>query len=328
MAAIVVTAVLIFSLTGTKGFFWQRYNLRARFSNVAGLAAGSPVRVAGVEVGSVTEISFAGQQVDVTFQVTKSMRDRITTQSVATLGSVSLLGESAVDIAPATAGTPIPEWGYVPQGKAPALLADVAAQAGEGVGELTGLIKDLRNGRGTAGKLLTDEQLYAELHRFVRTAGDLTQGLKDGRGTAGKLLNDPATVDALNASLKNIEDLTRQLNAGQGSLGKLLNDDAFANSLSSATNNLDTLVGKVNRGEGTAGKLVTDPALFNRLNSVTERLDLLVTRLNEGEGTAGQLLKDKQLYENMNGAVEDVRALIKAISKDPRRYLTVRVSIF
>jgi phospholipid/cholesterol/gamma-HCH transport system substrate-binding protein len=73
---------------------------------------------------------------------------------------------------------------------------------------------------------------------------------------------------------------------------------------------------------------MTDPELFNRLNAVTEHLDGLVSRLNDGEGTAGQLLKDKQLYENMNGAVGDLRALIAAISKDPHKYLNIKVSIF
>ncbi len=100
IVAIVIAAVLVFSLTGSRGFFWQRYSLKTRFGNVAGLAPGSPVRVAGVEVGTVTEIAFAGEQVDVTFQVREDYRPLITTASVARLGSVSLLGESAVDVTP------------------------------------------------------------------------------------------------------------------------------------------------------------------------------------------------------------------------------------
>ena len=84
----------------------------------------------------------------------------------------------------------------------------------------------------------------------------------------------------------------------------------------------------MNNGEGTIGRLAKDPALFNRLNTVTERLDTLVDRLNEGEGTAGQLLKDKRLYENMNKVTTEISSLIEAIKKDPRKYLTVRVSIF
>src|SRR4029077_4555136 len=113
IVAIVIAAVLIFALTGTRGFAWQRYTLKTRFPNVAGLAKGSPVRVAGVEVGSVTEVDFAGTEVDVTFEVKKGLRERITDRSVATLGSVSLLGESSVDITPAPAGTVIPDYGYV-----------------------------------------------------------------------------------------------------------------------------------------------------------------------------------------------------------------------
>jgi phospholipid/cholesterol/gamma-HCH transport system substrate-binding protein len=61
---------------------------------------------------------------------------------------------------------------------------------------------------------------------------------------------------------------------------------------------------------------------------VTERLDLLVNRLNDGEGTAGQLLKDKQLYENMNNVTTAMSALIAEITKNPKKYLNVKVSIF
>jgi phospholipid/cholesterol/gamma-HCH transport system substrate-binding protein len=328
IVAIVIAAVLIFTLTGTKGFFWQRYSLKTRFPNVAGLAKGSPVRVAGVEVGSVIDVDFAGTEVDVSFEVTKDVRSRITDQSVATLGSVSLLGESAVDITPASGGTPVPDFGYVKAGRAKGSLSDVSEQVTTGVEEITGLVKDMRTGRGTIGKLVTDERLYAELEAFAASANNVTDAIKRGRGTIGRLVNDRQAADSLEAALKNLDDLTRRINSGEGSIGKLLKDDAFAESLNGATTNLRELTARLNRGEGTAGKLVTDPALFNRLNSVTERLDQLVSRLNDGEGTAGQLLKDKQLYENMNAAVTDFRAMITAIKNDPKRYLNVKVSIF
>jgi phospholipid/cholesterol/gamma-HCH transport system substrate-binding protein len=328
IVAIVVAAVTIFSVMGSRGFFWQRYVLKTRFANVAGLKEGSPVRVAGVEVGSVTAVVFAGDQVDVIFQVNKEVRPRVTTASTAVLGSVSLLGLSAIDITASSSGMPIPDGGYVPAGKTPPALADVTTQASEGVSELTGLIKDAREGRGTLGKLMTDQQLYDELQRFVSTAGDVTQAIRQGRGTAGRLINDPKIANSLESSLNNLEDMTRRINAGEGSIGTLLRDDAFASSLTGATTNLRTLTDRLNRGEGTAGKLITDAALYNRLTSLSDRFDQLLTRLNDGQGTAGQLLKDKQLYENMNGVVADLRALVDAIKKDPKKYLNVKVSIF
>jgi phospholipid/cholesterol/gamma-HCH transport system substrate-binding protein len=328
IAALVITALTIFLLTGDTGFSWQRYQLKTRFQNVAGLKSGSPVRLAGVEVGAVDAVALAGEEVEVTFSVNDDYQPQITSNSVARLGSISLLGEAAVDITPSGSGTPIPEWGYVPAGRTAAQISDITDQASQGINQLTGLLADVRNGRGTVGKLMTDDQLYVELRRFVATAGDLTEGIRAGRGTIGQLLNDPKTARALEASLTNIETMTRQINAGEGSLGRLLKDDTFARSLSSATGNIDTLVARLNKGDGTAGRLINDPALYNRFNSVAERLDALVTSLNAGEGTAGQLLKDRQLYENMNKVTTDLSALISEITKNPRKYLNVEISIF
>ena len=328
ITALLIAGVLVISLTGAKGWFWQRYTLKTRFPNVAGLAKGSPVRVAGVQVGSVTDILFSGDQVDVVFDVNKSLRERITSKSIAFLGSVSLLGSSAVDITPATSGTPIEDYGYVPQGRSKGQFADIAEQAAGTIDEVTGLVHDLRAGKGSAGKLIVDDKLYHELQQFVETAGQVTREIQQGKGSVGRLLKDPKAAQSLEASMKNIEDMTRKLNAGEGSLGQLLKDDQFSTSLTGATGNLKELTDRLNKGQGTAGKLLTDDALYTRLSAVTTQFDELMTKLNAGEGTAGQLLKDKQLYENMNKAVGDFRELIDAIKKDPKKYLNVKVSIF
>ncbi len=328
VVALIITAVTIFSLTGSKGFFWQRYTLKTRFDNVAGLNVGAPVRLAGFEVGSVTALEFAGEKIDVLFEVNKEQQPRITTESVAKLGSISLLGQGAVDISAATGGTPIPEWGYVRSGPTAAALSDVADQASAGIGELTALIKDVRAGKGSVGKLMTEDQLYNELKGFVATAGEVVRGVQQGRGTMGRLLNDPKAAESLEASLRNLQTLTERINAGEGSIGKLLHDDTFARSLNDTTTNLKDLTARLNRGDGTMGKLMTDPSVYNRLNGVTTQFDQLMTRLNEGQGTVGQLLKDRQLYENMNGAVNDLRTLIAEIKKDPKKYLNMKVSIF
>src|SRR5580765_521401 len=320
MAAIIVAAATIFSVMGSRGFFWQRYTLKTRFPNIQGLKTGSPVRVAGVEVGSVTDTVFSGDQVDVLFELSKDVRSRVTTKSTAVLGQVSLLGLSAVDITASSSGTPIPEGGYVPTGKTAASLADVTTEAQEGIGELTSLIKDMRAGKGSAGKFVTDDQLYKEVNQFLAAASDVTETIRSGKGTIGKFVNDPKIANSLQGSLTNLEEMTRRINSGKGSLGKLVNDEAFAASMTGATQNLKTLTDRLNAGEGTAGKLMTDPALFNQFKSLAERLDLLTKRLNDGEGSLGLFLKDRQLYENMNSAVNDVRSLIVEIKKDPKRY--------
>ena len=104
--AIVMAVMLIFLLSGEGGFFWQQYGLKSIFPNVAGLKPGAPVRVAGVEVGSVDEVDFLGDRVEVSMKLRRDMQPRVTTRSTASLGSVSLLGEAAVDITASTEGTP------------------------------------------------------------------------------------------------------------------------------------------------------------------------------------------------------------------------------
>ena len=325
--ALFVATAFIFLLTGSNGFFWQRYSIKTVFPDVAGLKEGAPVRVAGVEVGTVEAVEFVGDRVEVHMQVLKENRPRITTTSIATLGSVSLLGEAAVDITASSGGTSIPDWGYVPSKRSTG-FASVTDTATASLEEATALIQDLRAGKGTLGRLFTDEQLYRELTTLVTSAEAVANNMNRGRGTIGRLMNDPAAARSLEGSLDNLQAMTARIRAGEGSLGKLLNDDSLATSLKNATGNLDAFTGRINRGEGTLGKLATDQELYNRLNSVSDRLDKVVASLQQGEGTAGQLLHDKELYENMNGTMVELRNLVAAIRKDPKRFLNVRVSLF
>ena len=326
--AIVMATTLIFLLSGSGGFFWQRYSLKTTFANIAGLKEGAPVRVAGVEVGAVSELNFIGDQVEVVMEVNRDHQSRITTTSVASLGSVSLLGEAAVDITAASNGTPVPEWGYVRSGQAMGSVSDVTTRASVAMEQTSALLADLRAGRGTLGQFLTDDRLYRELTALVMAAEDVASGINRGDGTLGRLMNDPSAAKSLEASLENLQAVTARIRSGEGSLGKLLNDDTMSQSLTSATSNLDAITGRINRGEGTAGKLISDDELYNRLNSLSDRIDKIVAGLEQGDGTAGQLLRDRQLYENMNGTMVELRSLISEIKKDPRKYLNVRVSLF
>ena len=326
--ALVMSAVLIFAVGGSGGFFWQNYRLKARFENVAGLKEGSPVRVAGVEVGSVSNVELNADGVEVWFTVTDGMRPLVTDRSMASIGSISLLGEGAVDITPGAGGTPIPEWGYVRSGIAEGSIAQLTSEATAGLTEAKKLVEDLRAGKGTIGRLFTDDSIYREFDGFVRAAERVTRAVADGQGTLGRLTNDPKMYNELEASMTNLNAITTGLRKGEGSLGRLLQDQALADRVTQATANIEGMTARMNRGEGTVGKLITDDALYNRIDSMTARLDTVLQSLNNAEGTAGQLLRDKQLYENMNQTITEVRALVAEIRKDPKKYLNVKVSIF
>ena len=326
--ALVMAGLLMFAVGGGGGMRWQNYSLKTRFENTAGLMAGSPVRVAGVQVGTVDQVILLGTTVEVWFDVKDEFRPLVTDRSKAVLGSISLLGEGAVDISAGVGGTPIPDWGYVPSGVAEGSIAQMTTEATSALNEAKQLVTDIRAGKGTIGKLFTDESVYREFDGLVRAAERVASSVNTGKGSMGRLVNDPKMYNELEASLANLNAITSGLRKGEGSLGQLINDPAFGKSLNQTTANLETMTAKLNRGEGTAGKLLTDDALYKRIDSMTARLDTVLQQLNDGQGTAGQLLHDKQLYENMNQAMSEVKALIVEIKKDPKKYLNVKVSIW
>jgi phospholipid/cholesterol/gamma-HCH transport system substrate-binding protein len=328
VVAMALAVMLIIAVGGQGGFSWQRYELKTKFANVQGLKSGAIVRVAGVDVGKVTSIDFVGADVQVTMEVNKENRSRITDQSRASIGSVSLLGEPIIEISPSSAGRPLGDGDFIQSARTPGQISDVAENATQALEQATALIKQIREGQGTVGKLFTDDQMYRELNDLVSSTQAVAAALNKGNGTLALLIRDPVAYNRANAALANLQEVTRRINAGEGSLGRLLNDEQLAKSLTSTSDNLDKVTGRLSRGEGTAGKLLTDQQLYDRFNSIASRIDKVATDLEQGQGSAGQLLHDKQLYENMNGAANELRSLIADIRKDPKKYLNVKVSIF
>jgi phospholipid/cholesterol/gamma-HCH transport system substrate-binding protein len=328
ITTLAIVATLIVAIGGQGGFSWQRYPLKTRFVDALGLKPGAVVRLNGKDVGTVTDVEFVGAEVEVSFEVRTEVRNLLTTDSAATIGSLSLLGEPSVDLRASTTGRVLADGEMVPAvDVAPTFgaLSTAASQSLEQIGEL---LTDLRQGRGTMGRLMTDDRLYEELTSFTESAATITRVLREGEGTLGRLLQDPSAHDALKQSMQNLESITGRIDRGEGALGRLLTDSSVGNSIAATTSNLESATARLNRGEGTAGKLMTDPELYDRLNGVAARAETLLASLEKGDGTAGQLLQDTQLYENMNTAVTKLTELLDEIRKDPKKFLRVSVSIF
>ncbi len=185
VAAVVLAAMLILAVGGQGGFAWQRYELKTKFADVKGLKSGAVVRVAGVEVGKVTHVGLVGSEVEVTLEVNEENQQRITTESRASIGSLSLLGEPVIDITPSTQGTPLKDGGFLPAGRAAGQLSDVAQSATQSLEQLAGILSDIRAGKGTVGKLFTDEAVYKEVQESGGVCRDRGWPTESRRGLAG-----------------------------------------------------------------------------------------------------------------------------------------------
>src|SRR5215471_2345788 len=243
--AIALTAILVIAVGGASGFFWQRYSLKTTFDNVQGLKSGAIVRVAGVEVGKVTSVELKGAGVEVGLSVRNENQPRITSDSRATIGSMSLLGEPLIDVSPASTGTPLKDGDFLKSAKPAPQLSDVTGTAQEGLTEATALLKDIRNGRGTIGQMFTNDELFRELDAFIMSANQVTASINKSRGTLGKLTNDPRVYDELNASVVQLHEMIQRINAGEGTLGQFLKDDKLAKSLSATSSNFEQVSGRL-----------------------------------------------------------------------------------
>jgi len=84
----------------------------------------------------------------------------------------------------------------------------------------------------------------------------------------------------------------------------------------------------VRAGKGTLGKLATDETLYNKLRDTSSNLAEASSKLNQNDNTVGKLFSDPQLYDNLTAATADLRQFLAEFRKNPKKYLTVKLTLF
>ncbi|HWP43262.1 MAG TPA: hypothetical protein VNO14_08520, partial [Blastocatellia bacterium] len=91
---------------------------------------------------------------------------------------------------------------------------------------------------------------------------------------------------------------------------------------------LDRITADIEAGRGTLGKFVKDEKLHDEVQATVASLRSITERLDRGEGTAGRLLHDERLYNSMNQMTTEVVKMLYDFRQNPRKYLSIRVSLF
>src|SRR5436190_1613768 len=94
VALAVIAAVLILETVGGVDRFRRGYRFLGLFKNVQELKIGDRVKMAGVEVGRVQDITLTNDQVQVTMKIHATYRKAVKTDSVATVKYTSLFGQN------------------------------------------------------------------------------------------------------------------------------------------------------------------------------------------------------------------------------------------
>jgi phospholipid/cholesterol/gamma-HCH transport system substrate-binding protein len=343
LVGLLILAVAIFYVTGA-GVFGPKYRLKTFMPEVSGLATGAPVRLDGVEIGNVERISIVprehGKPPDHTHNIEVDMRlDRryqndILTDSAATLVTEGLLGNRYVNIQRGYTGVPIKDGQAIPATEEKAIKevversADVLANLNALSDDVKDLIAGVREGRGTLGKLLTDDQAYRHLNSILAKGDEIASTVQSGKGTVGKLVMTDEMGNKVENTLDQFNTMLADLRAQKGTLGKLLYDPTLYDQAKDAISKGNALLGDVRAGKGTIGKLATDETLYNKLRDTSSNLSEATAKLNRNDNTAGKLFSDPQLYDNLTGLTGDMRALIADFRKNPKKFLSIKLTFF
>ncbi|HVO80037.1 MAG TPA: MlaD family protein [Terriglobales bacterium] len=341
LVACITLAVLIFLMSGTGGMFTRKIIVRSYFDNAGGLREGAPVRLAGVDIGNVTRIRVVSDPskkltpVEVTMKVSTQYRETLRTDSVTSLSTAGVLGETYIDIDSSQAVGPEARSGAILPIREHPDFQDVVRASQGTLQNLDALLKRVdriiafvESGQGSVGKLIYDPTLYNRLASTVNEFQNLVNEVSQGKGTIGKLVADDELYRKVNASVDKLNTIIDDLNAGKGTAGKLLKDPALYNNANDTVANIKTLTADVNAGKGALGKLAKDQEFADKLQNTMNKLSLLTDRLEAGEGTAGKLFKDPALYNNADQMLVETRNLVKAVRENPKKYLTIHFKIF
>ena len=337
--ASITLAVLIFLMSGTGGWLTKKIVLKTYFDNAGGLRNGAAVRLEGVDIGNVVAIRLVADKpltpVEVTMKVVTKYHRNLRRDSVASLATAGVLGETYVDVDSSVARGPEARNGDVLATREHPDFNDVVRSSQSTLQNMDALLKRtdrilafVESGQGSIGKLIYDPNLYDRLSSTVNDFKSIVDEVKNGKGSIGELIASDEAYKKAVAAVDKLNAMIDELQEGKGTAGKFLKDPALYNNANETIANVKKLTDDINAGKGAIGKLARDQEFANKLQKTMDNITTLTNRMEAGEGTAGKLFKDPALYNNTDQMLVETRALIKAIRENPKRYLTFHVKVF
>jgi phospholipid/cholesterol/gamma-HCH transport system substrate-binding protein len=162
--------------------FRSTFRLSGVFKDVAGLLAGSNVRLSGVNVGTVENIVIISDtSVKVVILIDESTRKFIKKDAVASIGSDGLMGNKILIINPGTGGKKEIENNDIVETTQPIDMDNIMRSlkttidnSSDITGNLSKISSNIQSGKGTIGRLLMDQSLE---QNFDSSIINLKQGL-------------------------------------------------------------------------------------------------------------------------------------------------------
>jgi phospholipid/cholesterol/gamma-HCH transport system substrate-binding protein len=278
---IIAALMLVFS----HGLSFSRptYEIKMKAETVGGLKRQAPVLLAGVQVGTVSDIDLApdGKAVLLTLKIDKKIN--IHNDAKFSIDALGFLGDQFIAIRPQRNEGPLLQGGETVLGEPPFDLQEVARaslgfihRVDETAQRLNSAIKRIDEVVLAQTNLLS---LSETIHNF-RTVSESAIVTVEQIGTLFR-----TNEVAIGGAVSNLSHFSTQLNSVASKLDETVDTNrvtftAAMNNLETASRSLTNLLAEVESGKGLAGSLIKDPELKNDLTATLANTRELAFHLN------------------------------------------------
>jgi len=336
LAALVLGGIAVFLIGENRRLWDPKVTYKAAFGDVAGLKPGAPVRMGGVDIGTVEDVGHDGDPNDtriyVRLNVVKREAPRVRDDTVARVVNKGLLGDKMIELSSdGKGGVLAPGQNLKTEepldvGKYIVKFEEIANKAGKAVDNIE---------QGT--RTLSDPQFSEDLRVSVHSLREILEGVAKNDSVVHRALLDPHEGQKFDRMLSNLEqsssdfhDVTTHLREGPGIAHALVYDGDLSRQASGSMAEVHKDLEAIRSGNGLAHALVygdtNSQHLMGNVNAMSDDMRDIVSGLKQGKGTLGALLVDPSVYEDIKSVVGNVdrnqvlRALVRySIKADETR---------
>ena len=271
-AVIVAAIILFFGIVWVKDYKFnvERYEYEVLFPNIGSLEVGDPVSVLGVKKGEVKNIELSGNDVLVTFNLTKDVE--LKSDAKFTVMNIGLMGERFINIVPGVSSEPLdlsaPVHGFYDTG-----IPEVMGMMGAAIDEIRHLIAVLE---GTVGTPAATASIKEIIDNMQSISTDIKALTGENREKMARAIDDLAASSAM---MKDFVDRNEQKLQGTVDNVEKASDDfaSIAGRIDTLSITIQDLVSDMESGQGTIGKAFKEDSLYNSLMKAATDLDSLLT---------------------------------------------------
>lgn len=261
---ILVFILAIYFIGEKQQLFRSTFRLSGVFKDVAGLQVGNNVRLSGINVGTIDNITIISDtSVRVIILVDENTRQFIKKDAVANIGSEGLMGNKVLVISPGTGSKKTIENDDVIATTQPIDIDEIMESLKTTIdntssitGDLAKISTNIESGKGTIGRLIMDKTWRQNIEATIvnlKEGSDEFKVVMDKAGEIDSILIAIKTTIGYTAGITaDLAAITNSLQSGEGTIGRLLMN-------TTAAENFDSTM--INLKEGTAAlKLLLEKA--------------------------------------------------------------------